>query len=303
MAGVLLTGAIEAPVLGDPGVLVRWGIPVLTALADLGMALTVGAIAVSLLAGPSVHSPALALAARAATEWAVAQSVLTVLVAAEVAGMGLRDPALAGRIWSFATEVDRGIGATVTAAAAAATAAVASRSRQVPAAGLAGLLALVGVLGAAPAGHMATLADQQTALAGRALHLIGMSAWAGGLLALVLLWPGLWRERVAASVAHGYSSIAGWSYLVVSASGVMSGYAVLGSFAALGSAYGLLLVLKAGLLLALGGLGWWHRRHSLTQLDRAGAHAFLRLATGEVALMAVAIGLAVALSNTAPPMS
>jgi putative copper resistance protein D len=172
----------------------------------------------------------------------------------------------------------------------------------VPAAGLAGLLALVGVLGAAPAGHMATLADQQTALAGRALHLIGMSAWAGGLLALVLLWPGLWQERVAASAAHGYSSIAGWSYLVVSASGVMSGYAVLGSFAALGSAYGLLLVLKAGLLLALGGLGWWHRRHSLTQLDRAGAHAFLRLATGEVALMAVAIGLAVALANTAPPM-
>lgn len=305
LGGVLATGAAVAPQLGDPGVVVRWGIPVVTAAADLGMALALGALAVSLLAGPGVHRPALVLAGRAATEWAGAMVVLIVLVSADVAGVGLSDSSLAGHVWSFVTRVDRGIGALVTvmaAAGAAVAAVIAARAQTVRAAGAAALLALVGVLGAAPAGHVATVADQQTAVAGRALHLIGMSAWVGGLLALVLLWPSLWRERVAASAARGFSAMAGWSYLVVAASGVMNGYAVLGAWSGLRSAYGLLLVAKAAVLVVLGLAGAWHRRYSLSRLDRAGSRAFLRMAVGEVALMSLAVGLAVALADTAPPL-
>jgi len=165
---------------------------------------------------------------------------------------------------------------------------------------LAGVLAVIAALGVAPGGHAASTDAGQAALVGRGLHLLGTSVWVGGLAALVLLWPGLWRARLAGVAAQGFSMLAGWAYVVVAASGLMTGYAVLGAFDPFGTPYARLMAAKALALLVLGGLGAWHRRRSLAGLDRAGARSFLRLAVGELAVMATAVALAVVLSTTSP---
>jgi len=58
-------GIALPPVRGDPGVLVRWGWPVVRLLAHIAMTLAFGAAALALIVGPAYRS-ALVLAARAA---------------------------------------------------------------------------------------------------------------------------------------------------------------------------------------------------------------------------------------------
>ncbi|MDP9867845.1 MULTISPECIES: CopD family protein [Streptosporangium] len=69
------------------------------------------------------------------------------------------------------------------------------------------------------------------------------------------------------------------------------------------SAYGWLLCAKTAAFIALGVLGRLHRRRTVADLRQNRPRSFLRLALAEVAIMAVVIGLAVALSRTAPPVT
>ncbi|MGZ4639842.1 MAG: cytochrome c oxidase assembly protein, partial [Actinomycetes bacterium] len=52
-----------------------------------------------------------------------------------------------------------------------------------------------------------------------------------------------------------------------------------------------------------GGFGWWHRRHTVSHLERTGTIAvFGRVAAGELGVMAATIALAVGLSRTPTPV-
>jgi len=62
--------------------------------------------------------------------------------------------------------------------------------------------------------------------------------------------------------------------------------------------YGGLLLAKTAAVVLLGVAGWLHRRRSLAGVAAGAPGAFLRLAAAEVGLMAVALGLAVALSRS-----
>ncbi len=68
------------------------------------------------------------------------------------------------------------------------------------------------------------------------------------------------------------------------------------------SPYGILLLAKTGALLALGALGWWHRARTVPAVVAGRPRAFLRLAGAEVLVMATAVGLAVVLARTPPPV-
>ncbi|MPZ63649.1 MAG: copper resistance protein CopD, partial [Propionibacteriales bacterium] len=68
------------------------------------------------------------------------------------------------------------------------------------------------------------------------------------------------------------------------------------------TAYGWLLLGKVAALAALGCFGARHRARTIPALDAGQRGAFRRLAAGEVAVMAAAMGLAVALSRTTPPV-
>ena len=102
--------------------------------------------------------------------------------------------------------------------------------------------------------------------------------------------------------ARIWSTIALWCFCAVAISGVVAATTRLGTWADLTTPYGVLVVAKAVALLALGVARWLHRRWTIPRLEESG-RGFWRLATVEVAVMAATIGIATALSRSAPPLS
>ncbi|MFI6502825.1 cytochrome c oxidase assembly protein [Nonomuraea typhae] len=103
-------------------------------------------------------------------------------------------------------------------------------------------------------------------------------------------------------VAGRFSRLAGWCLAGVAVSGLAGAAARLtAADQLLTSAYGWLVLAKAGALALLAGAGLVHRRRTLAALRSGRPGAFARLAAGEVVVMAAAMGLAVALSRTSPP--
>ena len=63
------------------------------------------------------------------------------------------------------------------------------------------------------------------------------------------------------------------------------------------------MIAKTALLGALAALGWAHRAHSLPALATGQRRVFARIAAVELSLMTAALGLAVVLGRTAPPIA
>jgi putative copper resistance protein D len=65
--------------------------------------------------------------------------------------------------------------------------------------------------------------------------------------------------------------------------------------------YGRLILVKLAAFCVLGWVGWLHRNQTLPAVAAGRPRAFARLAAAEAAIMAGTVGIAVALSRTAPP--
>jgi putative copper resistance protein D len=153
--------------------------------------------------------------------------------------------------------------------------------------------ALLGVLTPTVTGHAGTEPDHEVAVITVALHVGAASLWVGGLGAmLMLIVP---RRRALLDVAlPRFSRLAGVCIVAVGLTGVLNAVVRLATFGALfTTGYGWLVVAKTVCLVLLGGLGGVAR-----QRLAAGRTPVLRWAGIEVALMAVTLGLAAALTQT-----
>lgn len=198
---------------------------------------------------------------------------------------------------AWATELAAGRGALLTAVCAAAVLGCGvARLRDADAVPVRIVLvvALLGMLTPAVTGHASTSASHELAVTTVALHVAAASLWVGGLGALLaLLGP---RRRLLEAALPRFSTLAAACVAVVALSGVLTAQARLGSWAALvTTGYGALILAKVGALAVLGGLGLLTRRRLA-----AGRTPVLRWAAVETALMAMTLGLAAALSQTAP---
>jgi putative copper resistance protein D len=161
-------------------------------------------------------------------------------------------------------------------------------------------LALLAVVPPVFTGHTAAGRYPQVATSGLVLHVLSATVWAGGLLALALSM----RAPVAQlAVAVGrFSPLAATCFAAVGMSGVLSAWLHLPNLGALtGTSYGRLIMAKAAVLAVIGALGWWHQRRSMPALRAGSRRIFARLAAVEVLLFGAVVGLAMALSRTAPP--
>jgi putative copper resistance protein D len=307
LAGALVAGAAAAPVLGDPGPLVRWGVLVARVIHDLAAAATVGLLVLAAFLVPETtrtnrRVSATRLASATAAVWAIAGLVGVLLTFAQLAGIPLSAPGYLDQLVSFAwgLEVTRvGLISLGLAAAVAAGAAVAS-SR--PAMAWLAALSVLAVLPLALAGHAAGAANHDTAVNTLAVHLVGVTLWLGGLLALAVMRPQLGSDLGV--TVQRYSTLALWSFVAVAVSGVLNATLRLGGLDGLATAYGLLVVAKVLALVAMGYAGWRHRRSLTGRLleSAEGVRDFARLALAELALMGLAVGVAVALARSAPPV-
>ncbi|WP_181009873.1 bifunctional copper resistance protein CopD/cytochrome c oxidase assembly protein [Ornithinimicrobium sufpigmenti] len=305
---VWATGAAAPPVLGDPGPVVRWGLPAVTALSRAAAALAVGALVVGITVVPAAHPPAPTwvrlrnLATCAAAAWAVLQGGQLLLTFLDVAG-GWPTSEVMVHLTDF---LDLSSGRTLAAATlTTALVAVAALVARGPGeAWIALLLAGVALLQLAGLGHAGGTQGHGTAVLGMWLHTGAACVWVGGLLVLVLvLARGHDAEQLVPWTTR-YSTLALWSYAVLTYSGVVSLVVRIdGPGDIFSSGWGLIVLTKVVLLGWLGVLGTAHRRLTLPLLERGRPRAFGRLAAGEVVLMAAVMGLSVALARTDPPQT
>jgi cytochrome c oxidase assembly factor CtaG/putative copper export protein len=303
----LLTGATAPLLLADPGPFVRWGVPVADLLANLTGPATFGLILLAAFLAPErthTHRRATAMrwAGGTAVVWLVASLLELLLAFADLAGTPLTDPTLPQQFLRFAWELETTRVIVLTAAAALVVAVCAfSTHRRAPMVWLA-VVAMVGVVVQSLTGHAAGSASHEDAVNGLALHLVGVTVWVGGLIALLAMRSRLGRD-LGVTVGR-YSVLATWSFVAVALSGVLQAAIRLGSMSGLLTAYGVVVVGKAVALLVLGSLGWLHRRNIASRLavDPADGRAFARLAVVEVAVMGVASGLAAVLARSVPPV-
>jgi putative copper resistance protein D len=153
--------------------------------------------------------------------------------------------------------------------------------------------ALLGALTPAVTGHAGTAADHQLAVVTVALHVAAAALWVGGLGALLAVAAP--RPRLLDVVLPRFSTLAGGCLACVVVSGVLNAVLRVPSLTALvTTGYGGLVLAKSVCVVALGGLGWLARRRLAAR-----RLPVLRWAGVEVALMAVTIGLAAALTQSA----
>ncbi|GAB7193262.1 cytochrome c oxidase assembly protein [Kineococcus sp. NUM-3379] len=316
LLGLAAAGELAAGLVGDPGALVRYGLPVARTVHDLAAALAVGCLvlACGVLPGSSRASArALGVAAAAAATWTLAALAVLVLTYSELSGSPLGAPGFGAGLaqFSWSVEVLRNLLLTTLLAALATTVAAAGTGYRGAAAAL--VTAVVALLPLSLSGHASGSASHESAVTSLGLHLLGVTVWVGGLGGLLAVWgllgagqrPAVDGERRTDHVtaARRYSTLALWCFAAVALSGVVNASVRLGGWAGLASTYGALLVVKTAALVALGAAGWWHRRRTIDALaSGAGRAPFVRLAAGEVVLMGAATGLGVALSRSAPPV-
>ncbi|WP_454860515.1 copper resistance D family protein [Promicromonospora soli] len=290
----------------DPGAVVRWGAPVTTVLTELSLAVTVGALALAacvLPRGPLVDR-ALGVAGVAAGLWTLAALVQLVLRFSWSFYVPLDSPSFGTALMEYVSNIEIGRTYLGIVIVAALTAAVALLVRG-PVGALCTLALPLVALGMQSAtGHAAGAASHDVAISALFLHLGGAALWIGGLGAVALV--GL-RYAVTADVIRRYSEIALWCFVAVAVSGLVSAWIRIGSLDGLSTDYGILLVVKAALLIVLGSLGYLHRSTVVARLSagttrNAAIGLFWRLAAVEVGVMGAVSGVAVALGSTAPPV-
>ncbi|MEU8249533.1 cytochrome c oxidase assembly protein [Nonomuraea sp. NPDC048916] len=295
--------------LPDAGVITRWGLPLSKLSMDVAGVLTVGLLlmATALLPNDKGVLDRTALrhvqaASWTALAWAVAAFLTLLFGVADSWGQPVVQVLTGGNyLTSYATQTSQGIALTLVVLFAMA---IALFSRGAITAGAsAGLLvfALVTLMPPALTGHSASSPNHDLATSGLSLHLLSLALWVGGLVVVALhAVRGLPRLDIAAA---RFSRLALWCYIGVGLSGVFSVVARLANLSDLWtSSYGVLVVAKIVAFVLLGYVGWWHRQRTLVSLEAGRPRAFARLAGGEALLMLATVGLAVALSRTAPPL-
>jgi putative copper resistance protein D len=257
------------------------------------------------------------VAAAAGAAWTLSAIAVLVLTYSDVAGQSLSgDAEFTRALVYFMTDIETGRAwlAVTIVAAVVTTALFGVRS-------LAGLaitlvLSLVGMVPIALIGHSSSSSDHEGAINSLALHLVGVSAWVGGIIMLAVL-SGILTGAAGVKAAtkaditeptlRRFSSLAGFAFILVFASGVINASIRITSWHDLfGSAYGQMVLAKAVATLMLGGIGLMHRQWVIPQLHRKGSalssrRVLWQLVIAELLIMGATSGIAVALGRSAPP--
>jgi putative copper resistance protein D len=307
IVALIFGGGADAPGFGtDPGALVRFGLPTAKLLVNLSTALTIGALVLACFALTSserAYARALDIAAGAAAVWTVASLGASLLTFLSL-GVELSFDARFGESFSaFLTTVELGqawLGTTLLAAAVTVLC-FAVRNQTLLAFVAAG--AVLGQLPLAQQGHAGGTEDHGDAVIALWLHITGAGVWLGGLVVLAVLLPELRGGRLG-KVLPRYSTLAIVCFVVVAASGYVRAEIAVGALDRLASPYGLLVLVKVGVLLVLGLFGAVYRQRLIGRIQAADAPAgriFGMLVVAELAFMGVASGVAAALGRTNPP--
>ncbi|AUI52872.1 cytochrome c oxidase assembly protein [Arthrobacter crystallopoietes] len=314
ITAVAVTGIAAPRLLADPGAIVRWGLPAATTLHHLAMAVTLGALAIAAAVLPRAtgngrphpaREQAMAVASAAATVWTLAAASVLILAYADTVGLPVSGSLefteqlafymtnhILGRTWLSITVIS----------AIVATLAFAVRSPGAVTATT--LLAATAVVPLSLIGHVAGSDDHNGAANALALHLLGASLWTGGVITL-----GLIAGRLTASTdlmratLRRFSVLAITAFALVVTSGVINTAYRIGGWDGLVSTCGSLVVFKTMATLALGYIGFEHRRWIAGKTGTVSARRLVwQLISVEIVVLGAVMAVAAVLGKTPPPV-
>ncbi|RIJ69873.1 copper resistance protein CopD [Nakamurella silvestris] len=302
---------MQPPSIGvdEPSFVIRYGIPVVRTLLDISVVATVGFALLAKFLGfdrPDRTEPVMVPVRRWAVwtswVWTVSALLAIVLLAAEIES-GVPSPA---QVWSFIGNIPAGKGLLISAGAGLLSVWICRVSlrqgERVPAELRAGI-ALLGLLPLPLTGHASNWYWHDFTMMSMELHVVGSSAWAGGLGAVILL---LWRRPALLAVAlPRFSKLATICVILVGVTGVFNGLVelALSPVADLPESlwqtrYGVLVLAKAVLMVVVAALAA-HVRFKLLPKIKAGRKAAVALWCGwELIVLSLAFGVAVVLTRT-----
>jgi len=236
------------------------------------------------------------LALLATIVWIVTSVGGVITELANLLGGGFLDAFNSSTIWSFLTstsigrdyifQISMGIGAVVLIA----------RARKVGATYFALALTMLALLVPLFQSHASSAGNHGLAIGSLIFHVGAVSLWVGGVIGLIVISAG---ER-SASISR-FSALALWAAIIVGISGLASAWTRLNFWAGWQSRYGLLVLIKVALFVALVVVGAKHRRYISAKLE--GSKQVFRLLVNESAVMLSAVAIGGWLSTTLPPLS
>ncbi|MGZ8804216.1 MAG: copper transporter, partial [Microbacterium sp.] len=219
--GLVIGGGAAPFAIGDPGPLVRWGLPTAKLLVNLAAAGMVGALVTALFtlkAGEREFDAALDTASISAAVFTVAAATTAFLTFVNTfnpaVGVG---PAFGAQLGRYLVETEGGRTWLITAIAGAVITVLAFAVRSWTSTLFVAILAIVALVPMGTQGHSGEEANHNAAIMALVLHLIAAAVWLGGLLLMVVIRPLVDRGALAPAMSR-YSSIALAAFIVVAIS-------------------------------------------------------------------------------------
>ncbi|QHE72989.1 cytochrome c oxidase assembly protein [Rhodococcus sp. WAY2] len=296
--------------LPDPGPITTYGLPAVMAFGEAAAVVMVGSLLLATALVPPQRSGVLDVdgylavrtASAAAMIWALCAALLVPLTLSDTSGQSLgtvfADPGPFLRAIADLEVPQAWAWTCLLALLVAVSSRLTLRHKWTP---LVLGMAIVSVLPRALSGHSAAGGAHDVATNSLILHIVAAALWVGGLVAL-----GLHAGRGGAHLdvaARRFSALALSTFVVVAVSGVINAAVRVPLIALMTSAYGVMIVAKMVAMVVVGAAGWRQRTVAVTALEN-NPHdrtAFIRLVVVESVVLAVTLGIAVALGRTPPP--
>ena len=157
------------------------------------------------------------------------------------------------------------------------------------------IISLAGLVAPVFESHAASGGSHSLVVGTLVIHVIGLSLWVGGILAIAML-----SEPDRAIAVPRFSQLALWAAIAVVISGVVNAWARLNFVSAWNSTYAYIVIAKTLATISLIGMGYLHRKN-LAGKERINWAGFAKLLTIEAVIMVVTVALGSWLSNTGSP--
>ena len=303
VVGMNVSGAAKPLELADPGEFVRWASPIAKSLTNLAMAVTVGTLVLAAWALPSGSnrlSRALNLAGLSGLAWVLFGVLDIVFRFSAITNSPIDSSAkFSAGLWQFVTEIPLGQALAISLMIASVASFGALMLSSLRSTLFLALVSLAAIVPIALTGHAAGQVNHGTAVNAIGMHLVAITIWLGGLVAVMFLRTNDSDKNF--NLVSRYSTLALWAFAVTAISGVSSAWVRVLKFENLFTSYGLIVLGKVSVLVVLAVFGFFYRRGVVAKIKSGGSRLFTKLAAVELGFMGLAAGLGTTLSVTAPP--
>jgi len=236
------------------------------------------------------------ITAIAALTWAIATGISIVATLANILGTDLSGALDPTSMRSFISQITLGKYMFAQLCLALLVATIAIRIRGVAGANALLLLSLAAIIAPVFESHSASSGSHALAIGSLVVHVVAISLWVGGLVAITFL-----KAEDRALALPRFSALALWAAIAVSASGTANAWARLNFQSAWSSDYARMVLVKILLTAALIFFGYLNRRQLKGSLKLDGKQLG-RLLSVEVLIMAITTFVGAKLSTMQPPL-